>query len=170
MVKSELAVRVRSVSSWVGKPVFMCWCFVLNAKLFIQIIATIFLRVKLPSYCVLADLLEVRPIYAFLFKDVIVEPEWYTPISYSNVSKINIKMSLMRMSAMDLAKCWVTTSCLVIWTQKGGETPTKMAANKSTQAAFTEALLLFITIKEHLNFSQDGFPSFLISTLETHAF
>lgn len=155
---------------------------------FIQIIATLsvvtFLGVTLAFYyCVIAmrcwicngteaDFpLEVRLIYALLFNDVIVEANWYTPIPYSNFSKINIKMSLMRMSTMNLAKCWMTTSCLAIWTQKGGETPTKMV----TVLLFVEyvntgclywGLAAVHNDKAAFVFRSD---SFLISTLETHA-
>lgn len=148
MVKRELAMRVRSASSWVVKSVSMCWCFVPKAQCEIVypnhcyvICHVTFSPGKLARYyCIVAmrywicngtggDFpLEVRLIYAFLFKDVIVEADWYTPTLPSDFCKINIKISLMSRSTIILAQSWVTTSCLVIWTLKGGETPTKMVA------------------------------------------
>lgn len=126
MVKGELAKRVRPVSSWVGKPVFVCWCFARkvqckivypNHRIICIFCHVTFLWVKLASYyCVIAVrywicngteadfLLEVRLIYVFLFKDAYVEADWYSPISYSTFSKINIKISLMRMFTMNLAE------------------------------------------------------------------
>lgn len=120
MVKRELAVRVRSVSSWVFKSVSMCWCFVPKAQREIVypnhcyvICHVTFSPVKWARYyCIIAvrywicngtggDFpLEVRLIYAFLFKDVIVEADWYTPTSTSDFSKINIEISLMRRSTI----------------------------------------------------------------------